>query len=300
MAQRETRSTYQTNRAIKTWATYFLLKSLTVPGILKNWTSQKQQVLGYCKMTENSFRARLAEMQQLKLIKLYANRNIKLTSYEDAAGILGITDYLGTIKIEYNEKLPGKQIFQYFLRAEDIRGNQDMQLKALWKKASKQPLLKDALTQMMKQELGSDEKMLAKNLTYFQEELLLLQAKAFKEGSPLLDIIHTVRADINRSGRCIKEHHAYKSEQSVSYMKKVMKEMEIITIYKVCIESEARARIYVPAQNGKPRRDAYKYIQARNITAWFLCDQVGFLYKTVPLKQEQNDTKKIPAPEIKR
>jgi len=289
VTHRETRNTYQTNRSIKTWATYFLLKSLTASPILKDWTSQKEKILVFCKMTENSFRARLAELQQLKLIILQKNRSIKLTSFENAAGILGI-DYTGTIKIEYNETLPGKQIFQYYLRAEEIRSNQHKQLKALWYYANKQPLLKDALIQMLKRQLGSDEKQLQKCLTYFQEQLLLLQQNAFKEGSPLLEIIHTFRADINRSVLAIRDHHSYKSAQSVSYMKNVMKKIQLIIVQKVCIESKARARLYIPGE-GK-RRDAYKYIDARKITAWFLTDQIHFLFKTEQLKSKQNDNEK--------
>ena len=291
VTHREIRNKYQTNRSIKTWATYFLLKSLTASGILRDWTSQKQTILSYCKMTENCFRARLAELQQLQLITLQKNRSIKLTSFETAADILGIA-YEGTIKIEYNENLPGKQIFQYFLRAEEIRSNQHKQLKALWYYANKQPLLKDALTQMLQQQLGSDVKQLQNNLSYFQQQLLQLQQNAFKEGSPLLEIIHTFRADINRSVACMKDHHSYRSKQSVSYMKKVMKKMEIITVQKVCIESTNRARLYVPAENGKRRRDAYKYIESRKTTAWFLTDQINFTYNTEQKNPKQNDNEK--------
>ena len=291
VSHRETRNRYQTNRSIKTWATYFLLKSLTKSGILRDWTSQKQSILSYCKMTENCFRARLAELQQLRLITLQKNRSIKLTSFETAADILGIP-YDGTIKIEYNENLPGKQIFQYFLRAEEIRSNQHRQLKALWYYAGKQPLLKDALILMLKQQLGSDEKELQKNVTYFQQQLLQLQQNAFKEGSPLLEIIHTFRADINRSVQGMQNHHSYKSKQSVSYMKKVMKKTGIITVHKICIESESRARLYVPATSGTRRRDAYKYIAARKTTAWFLTDQIDFNFNTEQLKAKQNDESK--------
>ena len=230
-------------------------------------------------MTENCFRARLAELQQLKLITLQDNRSIRLTSFENAAEILGVV-YDGTIKIEYNEELPGRQIFQYFLRAEEIRSNQDKQLKALWYYANKNPLLKDALITMLIQQNGCAEKDLRSNLSLFQQQLLKLQQNAFKEGSPLLDIIHTFRADINRSVNCIKDHHTYRSKQSVSYMKKVMQKITIITVEKVCIESTNRSRLYVPAANGKPRKDAYKYIEARKTTAWFLTDQIKFTFKT--------------------
>lgn len=290
VTQRETRNKYQTNRSIKTWATYFLLKSLTASGVIRDWTKQKGSILSYCKMTENCFRARLRELEDLRLIRLQKNRSIRLISFEKAADILGI-NYEGVIKIEYDETLPGSQIFQYFLRAEEIRSNQHRQLKALWYYANKQPLLKEALIIMLVQ-MGSDEKELSKNLTYFQEQLLRLQQNAFLEGSPLLEIIHTFRADINRSVTCIRDQHTYRSKQSVSYMKKVMLKMQIITVQKVCVESTARARLYVPAPNGKRKKDAYKYIAARKTTAWFLTDQINCTFKTEQLKAKQNDERK--------
>lgn len=240
-------------------------------------------------MTENSFRARLEELQQLKLIRVQDNRSISLISFESAASILGI-DYEGTIKIEYDQTLPGKQIFQYFLRAEEIRSNQQRQLMALWYYSNRHPLIKDALTEMLIKQLGSDQKELQKNLTYFQQQLLLLQQKAFKDGSPLLEFVLTFRADINRSVFGIKMQHSYKSCQSVSYMKKVMKKMEIITIQKVCIESTARARIYIP--DGRRRREAYKYIKSTKKTAWFLTDQINFLFKTELVTPKKNEVPK--------
>lgn len=236
-------------------------------------------------MTANCFRTRLAELQQLNLITLQSNRTIKLVSFEKAAEILGIL-YEGTIKIEYDETLPGQQIFQYFLRAEEIRSNQHKQLKALWYYAGKQPLLKDALITLLIQQNGCEEKDLRSNVSNFQQQLLKLQQNAFKEGSPLLDIIHTFRADINRSVNCIQDHHGYRSKQSVSYMKKVMLKSNIITVTKVCIESTNRSRLYVVV-DGKRTRDAYKYIAARQTTAWFLTDQIDCAFKT----EQINNTK---------
>jgi len=287
VAHRELRNKYQTNRSIKTWATYFLLKSLTTSGILRDWTKQKQTILSFCKMTENCFRIRLAELQKLNLITLQSNRTIKLVAFEKAAEILGII-YDGTIKIEYDDTLPGQQIFQYFLRAEEIRSNQHKQLKALWYYAGKQPLLKDALITMLIQQNGCEEKDLRSNVSNFQQQLLKLQQHAFKEGSPLLDIIHTFRADINRSVNCIQDHHGYRSKQSVSYMKKVMLKSNIITVTKVCIESTNRSRLYVVV-DGKRKRDAYKYIAARQTTAWFLTDQIDCVFKTEQINQTPNE-----------
>ena len=290
VTHRELRNKYCTNRSIKTWATYFLLKSLTSSGCISNWTKQKQHILSYCRCTENSFRARLNEMEDLKLITLSKSRSILLTSFETAAEILGI-EYTGLIKIDYNENLPGKQIFQYFLRAEEIRSNQEKQLDALWYYAGKNPLLKDALMQLLDKS-GSDVKRLQKDLPYFQTQLLRLQQNAFEKGSPLFDIIHQLRADVNRSVKGIQKEHGYKGAQSVSYMKKVMQQMQIITVKKVCIHSTERSRLYVSEPGEKRKRDAYKYLPAKKVTAWFLTDQISHTYTVQKSKPKQHEKSK--------
>ena len=99
---RELRNKYQTNRTIKTWATYFLLKALTPSGLIKHWTAQRQRLLSFCKMTENCFRARLNEMKALQLVTITDTRSIRLVSYQRAAEILDIP-YEGLIKINYND-----------------------------------------------------------------------------------------------------------------------------------------------------------------------------------------------------
>ena len=137
---------------------------------------------------------------------------------------------------------------------------------------------------------GSDAKKLQGSLQYFQQQLLKLQQQAFEKGSPLLDIIHHLRADVNRSCKKIKEQHTYKSAQSVSYMKKVMAAMKIITIKKICIHSTERSRLYVSTPGEAKKRDAYKWLPAKQVTAWFLCDQISHNYQTQ--KQKENAKKK--------
>jgi hypothetical protein len=289
VTHRELRHSYCTNRSIKTWSTYFLLKSLTTSGVINAWTKQKSELLAYVKCTENAFRARLSEMAALKLVSITSNRSLLLTSYQNAAGILGIA-YTGTIKIEYNVQLPGQQIFQYFLKAQEIRSNQQKQTEALWYHAGKNPLLKDALCQQLLQS-GANRKRLAEQ-QYFQQQLLKLQQTAFKEGSPLFGIIHTLRADINRSCRGIQKEHGYKSAQSVSYLKKRLTQISLASIQKISIESKERSRLYVQEPGEKRKKDAYKWIPAKQVTAWVLCDQLNIQFKTIQQKTIQHEKNK--------
>jgi hypothetical protein len=239
------------------------------------------------------------------LIILQKNRTIKLTSFETAAGILGIDDYKGEIKIEYNEKIQGKQVFQYYLRAEELRNNQYTQITTLWYKANKDPQVKERLDFLLVKEIKSDAKLLRKNVTYFQQQFLLLKEKAFSESPTLLDELSQIgiNPQINRSVTTIQAKHHYKSAQSVSYMKSVMRKNKIITVQKTVVESKNRSRLYVPdpgaASNKSSWRDGYKYIPATKKTVWFLCDKIDFSYTSeqpeIKLKEHQVRAKKVAA-----
>lgn len=268
---RELRTKYKTNRSIKTWATYFLLKSLTTSGHVSNWIKQKQDLLQYCKMTENSFRARLKELQQLELITVdRKTHSIQLTSFTTAAEILGIT-YTGTIKIEYNDKQPGQNIFQYYLVMDEIRCNQNQQLDALNYKAEKNPQLKNVLTAVMVQH-GADAARLT-DKKYFQQYLLRIQLHFFKQGSDIYSVISQLRGDIQRSVQGIKRQYGYKAAQSVSYLKSKLKQFGIAAIEKTIIESDVRTRLYVAGEGGK-KIEANRYCLKTKRTVLFCCDAI--------------------------
>lgn len=274
VTHRELRNEYKTNRSIKTWSTYFLLKSLTTSGKITNWISQKDAILNYCKITENCFRARLNEMQALKLVtieKQGKTRHIKLTSFTTAAEILGI-EYIGTIKIEYNNEQPGQQIFQYYLVMDEIRCNQQAQLDALNYKANKNPQLKEVLYSVMVQH-GADLQQLKTDGKYFQQQLLKVQLYYFKKGSDIFSVISQLRADVNRSVEGIKRQYGYKAAQSVSYLKNRLKTFGIALIEKSKVESDVRERLYIA--NGEGRKiEANRYCRKTKRTVLFCCDAI--------------------------
>lgn len=293
-AERELRNKYCTNRAIKTWATYFLLKSLTTSGVIQNWQAQKN-LLAFLHMSRNTFKARLDEMEALKLCtcegivrpsgKLVGER-IVLTSYEKAADILDIP-FEGTTDIYYNEKLPGNQIFQYYLRAAEIAGNQIRQLEALNYYLEKNPLIREQLFALLVQQMGADGFRLQQSGLYVQQQLLLLQKKAFREGSEVADIINAFRADINRCAATIRDHHCYKSIVSVGYMKRKLQKLQLVSIGKETIESQCRARLYITDRATGAKRDGYRWLKRQKATAWQLTDQVNVKIRIDGPKKEK-------------
>ncbi len=287
VTHRELRNEYHTNRSIKTWGTFFLLKSLSIPGMIKRWTSQKEKLLVYCKMNEGSFRTRLRELKALGLITISKDLTITLTSFENAAQILGI-EYTGTIKIEYDEKLPGKNVFQYYLVMDEIRCNQNKQLEAINYKADKNPQLRELLEAVMIQH-GADGSYL-ENQKYFQQFLLVIQLYYFKTGSDIWSVISQLRGDINRSVYGIKKQYGYKSAKSVSYLKQRLQQLGLASIEKTKVESDVRTRLYVPDESGK-RRDGVKYCWKTKKTILFLCDAITANFRTMDVKKQQQHVK---------
>ncbi len=244
VSRRQTRVHYQTNRDIKTWSTFFLLKSLSIPGKIQKWNKQKKALLKYCNMSDNSFRARLRELKELKLLTISKDLTITLVSFEKAAAVMGIP-FTGTIKIEYDAKSTNKKNFQYNLVMDEIRCNQNKQVEALINKFNHNPQLR-AIVEIILVQYGADQRQLD-DPSYFQRSLLKVQQMAFKTGSENWSEIIALRADKNRSVNGIKKQYGYRSAQSVSYLKKRLKNMNIADIRKRRpIESRGRTRIYIP------------------------------------------------------
>lgn len=295
---------YFTNREIKTWATWFLLKSLTSSGVIQNWLAQRSQLLQYLQMNENTFRQQLRTMEQLQLIhSTHASRNpsdndqdITLCSYKQAASILGIKFY-GTFVINYNPSIQnGKQIFQYILRAQEFQDAQDTQLATLTYKINKNPAYKDNMIVLLVKS-GADKDRLEQDPGYFQQQLLNLQLQMFKAGSDIFHVVYANRADINRGVNKIQEDHTYKSASSVSYMKRRMLSLNLIRINKVSVKSFARTRLSVPDGEGG-KRDGYKWIDKpckfgkkknAGYTVLFLCDQIQIVNSPI----QKDEAKKV-------
>jgi len=278
---------YETNRDIKTWSCWFLLKALTTTGKIQQWRKQLNFLLPWLQLNERTLYRRLEELQKLQLVTLDEDGNISLTSYENAAKILDIV-YLGTYNLTYNpNKNAGKQIFQYLLRAEEIRSAQDHQLSVLKYKLDKNPSLKNDLHAIMVK-AGADGQRLFWDSRYYQERLLQLQLHAFKEGTELLAYVFTHRADINRGVASIAKAHCYKATQSVSYMKKRMWTLQVIQVNKKHVNSNKRSRLYyfldVKGEEKRVKKEAYRWNDRIKTTVLNLTDQISFLYESMPEK----------------
>ena len=279
-----TKDGYQTNPAIRYWSTWFMLKAITESGLIKNWINQKEFLLSFCKITETTFRSHLKELMRLNLLNISSDYSINLTSYEKAADILGV-HYTGTYTIKYDIRDENKQSFQYLLRAEEMRNNQQKQLDALIFKADKNPVLKEWLMPIFARD-GYSEVQLKNDPKLFQVLLFKLQQQAFVHGSEIYKEIHALRADVNRGVSKIKDDHNYVSAQSASYLKSVMIKQGIIEVEQKFLVSHHRCRLYVPKAEGEQYgKEAYKYLPHQKKTGWRLTDQVKILSKSTNEKE---------------
>lgn len=292
VSERQLRNKYCTNREIKYWSTFFLLKALTTSGDIQDWRNQRSLVLMFLQMSESVFYRHLQALQDKGLLTVDDDCNIHLESNKKAAEIMGLF-YDGLIYIPYNPiKNAGKQIFQYFLRVEEIRQNQQRQLDALIFHLDNNPPVRNIVLQALFK-MGADEQRLLKDKNYLQERLLKLQETAFRHGSEILDVIFTFRADVNRGVRGIQGHHDYISKTSVSYLKQRLNRLKLANVKKVRVESKSRCRFYVPDQQAPGgRRDGYKWIGRIKDTVWFLTDQITPVYELLTTKERLNVRKK--------
>jgi hypothetical protein len=282
VAEREIVNVYQVNRTIKHISDYHLLKAISPGvGIIHDWRKQIELLCTFLGIGKSTLYNRLNKLVDLKLATV--DDNIKLVGFKEAAAIFNIP-YQGLQTIQYNPlKNAGKQDFQYILRGAEVHNNQEDQLDALVYKLGKNLSVKNILfVELAKQ--GADMQRLHKDPHYLAQQLLQLYTRSFKEGTEICSYIIEYRADLNRGVKGIQKNHCYKSAQSVSYMKRRMSELGVVTIEKKRVESKERSRLYIP--DGEKRRDGYKYNSITKRTVWFLCDQICFKYESKKQKTQ--------------
>lgn len=278
---------YETNRNIKYYSTWLLLKSLSTSSKIEGWIYQKKYLLHWLQMNENTFRRHLAWLKQEELLTIdKSSFSIRMCGYAAAAEHMGI-EYAGTYQVPFNpNKYEGKQTFQYLLRTEEFEFHKQRQLDAFTYKLENNPSLKQDLLYWLLDN-GADYLRLQNEPAYYAEQLVILQAKFFRDGSENLAYVMSFRADLNRGVKLIKKHHKYRSMQSVTYMKRRMLDLGFAEVFNVPIPSKKRSRFYIPADADTPpgrvhngMRDGYKYDKANKRTVWNLTTQVKRTYKT--------------------
>lgn len=262
VAQRKLVNKYHTNRHIKAIGQWLLLKHLSRPSWLQDWNTQKATLLQVCKCNEQTFRANLKLLQQMKLLK-FDRHSIRLCSWDELSMQLEIdTKEKFEIHYDVNDK---KRVHEWLI-ATEIMDNQNRQAYSIIKKLNKNPAQKLMIIHAMIA-AGADRTQVM-NPGYILSWLRILYINDFYRASEIHDLLIELRPDTNRSCKGIARSWNALNATTASYWKKVLASSGIIDIAKMNILSTDRVR--------NPYC-AVKWIKEAKQTLLPLCDQITVL-----------------------
>lgn len=248
--QRKIVTHYETNTVIKALDSWLVLKAETESSLIQEWNDQKKHLFTICKCSETIFRERLKLLKQMQVIE-YDSKIIRLCSWERLGELLNI-DVDQKLTIQYN--VHDKQRVQEWLIATEIKRNKSSQAYMILKNLNKNPeqmmIVRSAIVKA-----GADISRL-NDTDYFLSRLLLLYQNDFIQASDIHDLLIKVRPDTNRGIRGIsrtwinnpmlEEDQEAKAinrvRHTVCYWKKLMADKGIISVRKINVQSNTRAR----------------------------------------------------------
>lgn len=230
--KRELRNVYETNRMIKVYGFFAVLKTFTSSGLIKNYHNQIEVIGQLTKKSRSSVYNYLNFCKKLQLIKMQGNV-IVLSSWENATKIID-EDIFCDLYTELNYDVKnGLQTPEYLIYAAEIKENQDAQTNAVIREVGNNlPLA---------QLLAVDRQVTPEHV----QKLANLQVFTFVNGKSENDylLIHSVRADVQRTAKSIRKAYNMKSRRSVKYLKRQLVRRGIATVFTRCHTSECRNRI---------------------------------------------------------
>jgi hypothetical protein len=266
LCQRKLVNTYETNRTVRTFETFFLLKSLTTSGVIQQYTKQLPWLLLYTKLSRGSFFSRIRQMEDLRLIER-KDGNLCMASYAFVSEEWGceksVFHYL-----KYNIDDQAKLL--HFIAAVEIGENKTYQHGAFRRKLDKNPVAKHVIqTEVLRS--GADFTRLS-DTEYFRQEVVSITVAAFMAGSEILDFLQHHWADDNRRCRTMQRQMNYRSASSVSYWKRCLRAAGVIAYRERAFTSKVRTHWKKPSWG-----DEYphlRYLKGPKKTIWWLPDEI--------------------------
>lgn len=256
ITNRKTRNKYQTNRILKPICTYFLLKSLTPSGVIREYT--KLPLLEVLNVSKATFYKQIKELESLKLVRRVGDSLI-MCSYERMIEMFDLVR--GTQNITYINYTPKFKF--YHLVEGSILFNSQREIKRVIENKIKSNA---ELVEHYKQTLS-----ITTNATEFQAALLQKQIQNFqqldKEALAESFVTELINADTNITARNIRKRFGLKSYKSVAYLKTKLHKCGIAKVVK---------RSYMSTQRC---RKAYQYVEwnaEAKATIWRLPDAINF------------------------
>lgn len=230
--QRELRTVYQTNRAVKVYGFFALLKTITESGVIKNYHSQITDIGTLTKKSRTGVYTYISQCKTIGLLKVNGG-NLYLNSWQDAVNTVDCAYYSGLYTTLQYDTTHDKQTPEYLIYAAEIKENQDRQTLAVIKQIENNLPLANTL--------GVGQNVQPKHVM----ELHKLQVFTFVNGKSENDysLIHSCRADVQRTAKTLRKTYGMKDRRSVKYLKMQLAIRGIATIAKRVLESDCRNRV---------------------------------------------------------
>lgn len=261
---------YETNALLKCIGHYCILKQVTTTGIIHDWRSQSKYLQKLLNLSRNGLVKAIERLQIVGLIDL--GTNLCLISWDSASQIIGQIDDF--VMLDYN---PDDKIkIEHTLTAAEIKINQENQVKGIQQRLKFNPSLKNDLDIEISKNWQIDLKDVQQMDIYqFIWHLRELQISTFKNGT-LKAFLYEINADYNRTVVRLKNDWNHKSIQSISYIKRRLIELNLISINKIgAIVSMVKNRIH------KCGNYASGFDRLLKLPTWYLPDfiNVNFEFK---------------------
>jgi len=270
MQHRKLVNRYTTNRMLRIYGSYCILKAHTTSGVIQDWHGQQKLLLQLLKCTRNTLPVLIADLVKNNLVTVN-DGSIILNNWIDTSAALGLTDELQfqQVNIDLTDR---NQTPQYLFYTTEIAANQLKQIGALQKRISKTPGLKSEISDAISQVLPySITELQLLSFSKFLEVWLQAQVIAFGSGATCLPVLHCLRPDINRTLRSLTVAWRMKDGRTAAYVKRKLKQLGMASITHrepvLAASKEVRARKLC-----KEYADGFN--KATQLPVWYMADQI--------------------------
>ncbi len=217
---------YEKHNLLKSYSYYFLLKSLTNSGIIHNYWEQAPALRKYFKVTRNTFKKIILQLQELELVKV-ENNDLHISSWTTVAKNLETEHYKNYLVLTYN--LTDKQTLFYLMFAADIFSNQKKQTEAVQKKLNFNSSTLNAICNSLSDLSNiSVKEIMQLPFNEFQKLLMAWQHKTFAIRTVHFSVLNSIRIDTNRSLKSLRNDWALKDFRTATYIKRKLTKLGII------------------------------------------------------------------------
>lgn len=268
---REKRNSYETNRALKAFGLWVLLKNETTSGFINDPHKQSENLEKLCKASFRTIRRYVSWAEDYGLIRKSDQNGWALSSYSEVCDKYLLKPVF--TEFEYDET-DEKKTIEYYLKALEIAENREKQIYTYNKKQKLNPQIKPAL------EVEAANYGKRAEAIKTPEDLFKLQKQLFSYGGSHSQTYNVVQnflnPDFQRSARTIRKAHKFKSVLSVTYMKRQLEKRGFATIEKrspvLC--NYKQNGINDEAVRGRKANAGRRYRQDLAIASWFMTDKI--------------------------